>query len=166
MSHLGNVPAPVTIPTGAHPDNASVPETPSSASSHRLYFNVEHVRDTVLEKVPRPPDPKIVVCDLSPHRSSTAGARMLNALHAALAGIATPAALPAHAQCAMSCVRRTGRARRVLGRTITVAVSSTSPWRDEVESCRRRCPHDVIAKELARPDKTSRREQGFDPQNA
>jgi MFS superfamily sulfate permease-like transporter len=57
-----------------------------------LYFNVEHVQDTVWSKVrPSPAPVRLVVCDLSATPNvDVAGARMLAKLHAALqsAGIA------------------------------------------------------------------------------
>ena len=67
-----------------HPDNLLVPGAVLvRVESDLVYFNAEHVHDTVLEHVRSAPQvPKIVICDLgtSPY-VDMAGADMLNMLH-------------------------------------------------------------------------------------
>ena len=54
-----------------NPDNEAIPEVLIfRAESGLLYFNVDHVRDTVMERVrSQTPSPRLVICDLttSPH---------------------------------------------------------------------------------------------------
>ncbi|MBE0626183.1 MAG: SulP family inorganic anion transporter [Burkholderiales bacterium] len=76
-----------------NPDNEAVPGAlVFRVEASLLYFNVEHVRDVVWQKVRAAAEPlKLVVCDLSATpNADMAAARMLGALHAELqrAGIA------------------------------------------------------------------------------
>jgi anti-anti-sigma factor len=70
-----------------NPDNEAVPGAlVFRVEASLLYFNVEHVRDAVLEKIRSATGPlKLVVCDLSTSPYvDLAGARMLATLHAEL----------------------------------------------------------------------------------
>jgi high affinity sulfate transporter 1 len=70
-----------------NPDNEAIPGAlVFRAEASLLYFNVEHVRDAVWEKIRSMPEPpKLVVCDLSMSPVvDLAAARMLLALQAAL----------------------------------------------------------------------------------
>ena len=103
VAFLGNIPGTRNYSDmDRNPDNASVPQTLIfRVESSILYFNVEHVRDTVLDRVRLAGGPlKIVVCDLSTSPVvDLAGARMFKALHAALAAIGIHLRLcQAHAQ--------------------------------------------------------------------
>ncbi len=66
-----------------HPDNESLPGVLIfRVESAVLYFNAEHVRQVVWEKVQQTPDLRLVVCDLSESPMvDVAGALMLAALH-------------------------------------------------------------------------------------
>jgi high affinity sulfate transporter 1 len=68
VASLGRVPGTLRFSDIArNPDNESVPGVMIfRVESSLLYFNVEYVRDTVLDQVRREPTrPKLVVCDLS-----------------------------------------------------------------------------------------------------
>ena len=70
-----------------NPDNEAVPDAlVFRIEASLLYFNAEHVRDAVLEKIRSATGPlKLVVCDLSASPYvDLAGARMLATLHAEL----------------------------------------------------------------------------------
>ena len=70
-----------------NPDNEAVPGAlVFRVEASLLYFNVEHVRDAVWEKIRAAAGPpKLVVCDLSTSPTvDLAGARMLATLHAEL----------------------------------------------------------------------------------
>ncbi len=66
-----------------HPDNESLPGVLIfRVESAVLYFNVEHVRQVVWQKMQETPDLRLVVCDLSESPMvDVAGAVMLAALH-------------------------------------------------------------------------------------
>ena len=72
-----------------HPDNERIPGVLiCRVESSLLYFNIEHVRDTLVAKVDAAPEPvKLVLCDLSnaPH-VDLASAEMLNELQRELSG--------------------------------------------------------------------------------
>jgi MFS superfamily sulfate permease-like transporter len=73
-----------------NPDNEAVPGAlVFRVEASLLYFNVEHVRDAVWEKIRSITGPlKLVVCDLSASPLvDLAGARMLVTLHAALQAV-------------------------------------------------------------------------------
>ncbi|RKR38627.1 SulP family inorganic anion transporter [Paraburkholderia sp. BL17N1] len=70
-----------------HPDNEAIPGVLIfRIEASLLYFNAEHVRATVLERIRSSTQPvKLVICDLSTSPTvDIAGARMLATLHAAL----------------------------------------------------------------------------------
>ena len=70
-----------------HPDNEPIPDVLMiRVEASLLYFNTDHVRATVWEKIQSSPSPvKLVICDLSSSPAvDLAGARMLEALHADL----------------------------------------------------------------------------------
>ena len=70
-----------------NPDNEAVPGAlVFRVEASLLYFNVEHVRDAVWEKIrSSAAPPKLVVCDLSTSPMvDLAGVRMLATLHAEL----------------------------------------------------------------------------------
>jgi high affinity sulfate transporter 1 len=70
-----------------NPDNEAVPGAlVFRVEASLLYFNVEHVRDAVWQKIRSSPVPlKLVVCDLATSPAvDLAGARMLASLHAEL----------------------------------------------------------------------------------
>ena len=67
-----------------NPDNEAIPGVlVFRVEASLLYFNVDHVRDAVWEKIrAAPAPPKLVVCDLSTSPAvDLAGARMLATLH-------------------------------------------------------------------------------------
>jgi MFS superfamily sulfate permease-like transporter len=71
-----------------HADNEPTPGIlPFRVESGLVYFNAEHIFDTVLARVDAPPEPiRLVVCDLSTSPTmDIAGARMLGNLHGELA---------------------------------------------------------------------------------
>jgi SulP family sulfate permease len=71
-----------------HPENEAIPGIIAfRVESSLVYFNVDHVLETVLERLHRQPDVERVVYDLSntPY-VDVAGARMLKRLHDELAG--------------------------------------------------------------------------------
>jgi len=70
-----------------HPDNEAIPGVLMfRVEASLLYFNIEHVRATVWEKIRSSANPiELVICDLSSSPAvDIAGARMLAALHADL----------------------------------------------------------------------------------
>jgi MFS superfamily sulfate permease-like transporter len=70
-----------------HPDNEAIPGALLfRVEAPLLYFNVEHVRDAVWEKIRATPGPlELVVCDLSTSPAvDLAGVRMLATLHGQL----------------------------------------------------------------------------------
>ena len=102
-----------------NPDNEAVPGAlVFRVEASLLYFNVEHVRDAVWQKIRSAAGPlKLVVCDLSISPIvDLAGARMLAKLHEELQGGGdTPAA--GRGACGGArhpARRRTGGARRLL----------------------------------------------------
>jgi high affinity sulfate transporter 1 len=66
-----------------HPDNETVPEIMIfRVESALLYFNADHVRQTVWSRVQGAPDVRLVICDLSDSPAvDVAGANMLAGLH-------------------------------------------------------------------------------------
>jgi sulfate permease, SulP family len=70
-----------------HPDNEDVPGVMIfRVESSVLYFNADHIRQVVGERIELTPQVKLVVCDLSDAPMvDLAGARLLAALHQALA---------------------------------------------------------------------------------
>jgi sulfate permease, SulP family len=89
VAFLGNIPGTRNYSDmERNPDNTSVPGAlVFRVESSLFYFNAEHVRNAILEKVRSSPGPlKLVVCDLSTSPvMDLAGTRMLKALHDALA---------------------------------------------------------------------------------
>lgn len=84
VAFLGRIPGTRRFSDMArHPDNERIPGVlVFRVESSLLYFNVEHVRDAVGERLHAAPEPvKLVLCDLSnaPH-VDLAGAEMLNEL--------------------------------------------------------------------------------------
>src|SRR4029453_5051879 len=71
-----------------HADNQPTPGVlPFRVESAYVYFNAEHIFDTVLARTAAPREPlRVVICDLSTSpKVDIAGARMFLALHAELA---------------------------------------------------------------------------------
>jgi high affinity sulfate transporter 1 len=89
IAFLGRIPGTnVFSDLGRHPDNETAPGIlPFRVESSLLYFNVDHVVDTVLARVGASPEPiRRVICDLSTSPMvDLAGARMLLQLHKELA---------------------------------------------------------------------------------
>jgi SulP family sulfate permease len=85
VAFLGNIPGTRGYSDiERNPDNQAVPGAlVFRVEAALLYFNVEHVRDAVWEKIRTTPGPlKLVVCDLSTSPAvDLAGARMLANLH-------------------------------------------------------------------------------------
>lgn len=109
-----------------HPDNEAVPGVLMfRVEASLLYFNTEHVRATVWEKIRSSASPvKLVICDLSSSPSvDIAGARMLAAMQADLSkrGMVLRIVM-AHAG-ARDILRAEGLEERVghLGRRVTVS---------------------------------------------
>lgn len=88
VAFLGRVPGMRAYSDMArNPENEAVPGVLAfRVEASLLYFNVEHVRDVVWQKISSSAEPlKLVVCDLSSTPGiDLAGARMLTTLHAAL----------------------------------------------------------------------------------
>lgn len=88
VAFLGRIPGTRSYSDiGRNPDNEAVPGALMfRVEASLLYFNVEHVRDAVWQKIRATTEPlKLVVCDLSTSPIvDLAGARMLAALHATL----------------------------------------------------------------------------------
>jgi len=109
-----------------NPDNVPVPGVLMfRVEASLLYFNVEHVREAVLEKIHSASEPpKLVVCDLSTSPVvDLAGARMLKTLHATLEAMGVRLRLvSAHAQ-ARDMLRAEGLETRVgsFARRVTMA---------------------------------------------
>ncbi|MEI6002864.1 SulP family inorganic anion transporter [Paraburkholderia bengalensis] len=109
-----------------HPDNETVPSVLMfRVEASLLYFNTEHVRATVGEKIHSSASPvKLVICDLSTSPAvDIAGARMLAGLHADLAKAGMLLRIvTAHAD-ARDILRAEGLEERVgyLGRRMTVS---------------------------------------------
>lgn len=66
-----------------HPDNESIPGVVIfRTESSLLYFNADHVRDVVWNRIQSHPNLRLVVCDLSDAPTvDVAGAKMLSTLH-------------------------------------------------------------------------------------
>ena len=109
-----------------NPDNQSVPGVlVFRVEASLLYFNVEHVRDAVWQKIRSTPGPlKLVICDLviSP-MVDLAGARMLAGLQKELQAAGIRLRLVAAHASARDILRAEGLEERVgyFGRRITVA---------------------------------------------
>jgi high affinity sulfate transporter 1 len=109
-----------------NPDNEAVPGAlVFRVEASLLYFNVEHVRDAVWEKIRSTTDPlKVVVCDLSITPAvDIAGARMLTALNAELQAQGIRLRLVAAHAAVRDLLRAEGIEERVgyFGRRISVA---------------------------------------------
>ena len=109
-----------------NPDNEAVPGVLAfRVEAALLYFNVEHVRDAVREKIRSSTGPlKLVVCDLSVSPMvDLAGARMLAELHAQLQSAGIRLRLVAAHAAVRDILRAEGLEERVgyFGRRITVA---------------------------------------------
>ena len=85
VAFLGRIPGTRSYSDMArNPDNEAIPGVLAfRVLASLLYFNVDHVRDAVWEKIrAAPAPPKLVVCDLSTSPAvDLAGARMLATLH-------------------------------------------------------------------------------------
>ena len=109
-----------------NPDNEAVPGAlVFRVEASLLYFNVEHVRNAVWEKIRSTPEPpRLVVCDLSISPVvDLAGARMLLALQAALEAAGVRLRLVAAHAAVRDLLRAEGLEERVgyFGRRISVA---------------------------------------------
>jgi len=112
--------------SGRNPDNETVPGVLAfRVESGLFYFNVDHIRDAVWEKVRTMPGPlKLVICDLSISPVvDLAGARMLKNLQAQLAATGIRLRLVGAHASARDILRAEGLEERVgyFGRRITVA---------------------------------------------
>ena len=111
---------------GRNPDNEAVPGALLfRVEASLLYFNVEHVRDAVWQKIRSTTGPlKLVVCDLSTSPIvDLAGARMLKTLHATLQTLGIRLQLVSAHAAVRDILRAEGLEERVgyFGRRITVA---------------------------------------------
>jgi high affinity sulfate transporter 1 len=111
---------------GRNPDNEAVPGVLAfRVEASLLYFNVEHVRDAVWEKIRSTAGPiRLVVCDLSTSPIvDLAGARMLAALHAQMQAAGIRLRLVAAHAAVRDILRAEGLEERVgyFGRRISVA---------------------------------------------
>ena len=109
-----------------NPDNEPVPGAlVFRVEASLLYFNVEHVRDAVWEKIRSAAEPlKLVVCDLSTSPIvDLAGARMLANLHEELQAAGIRLRLVAAHAAVRDILRAEGLEERVgyFGRRISVA---------------------------------------------
>jgi len=109
-----------------HPENEAVPGALIfRVEASLLYFNVEHVREAVWQKIRALTEPpKLVVFDLSTSPIvDLAGARMLATLHAALHAQAVPLRLVAAHAAVRDLLRAEGLEERVghIGRRASVA---------------------------------------------
>ena len=109
-----------------HPENEAVPGALIfRVDASLLYFNVEHVREAVWQKISAMTEPpKLVVCDLSTSPIvDLAGARMLATLHAALQAVGIPLRLVAAHAAVRDLLRAEGLEERVghIGRRVSVA---------------------------------------------
>jgi MFS superfamily sulfate permease-like transporter len=109
-----------------NPDNEAVAHAlVFRVESALLYFNVEHVREAVWEKIRSLPGPlRLVVCDLSTTPAiDIPGARMLLTLHEALQAKGVPLRLAAAHAAVRDLLRAEGLEERVgyFGRRIAVA---------------------------------------------
>jgi high affinity sulfate transporter 1 len=109
-----------------NPDNEATPGVlVFRAEASLLYFNVEHVRDAVWQKIRSAPGPlKLVVCDLSiAPVVDLAGARMLAKLHEALKAQGVRLRLVAAHASVRDILRAEGLEERIgyFGRRISVA---------------------------------------------
>ncbi|MBS1107276.1 MAG: sulfate transporter [Deltaproteobacteria bacterium] len=109
-----------------NPDNEAIPGALLfRVEASLLYFNVEHVRDAVWERIRSIPGPlRLVVCDLSMSPAvDLAGANMLLALHAGLQAKGVPLRLVAAHAAVRDLLRAAGLEERVgyFGRRVSVA---------------------------------------------
>jgi len=109
-----------------NPDNEAIPGALLfRVEASLLYFNVEHVRDAVWERIRSISGPlRLVVCDLSMSPAvDLAGANMLLALHAGLQAKGVPLRLVAAHAAVRDLLRAAGLEERVgyFGRRISVA---------------------------------------------
>jgi SulP family sulfate permease len=127
VAFLGNIPGTRGYSDmERNPDNLPVPGVLIfRAEASLLYFNVEHVRDTVWEKIRAAAEPlKLVVCDLSISPVvDLAGARMLATLHKELQAAGIRLRLVAPHASARDILRAEGLQETVgyFGRRISVA---------------------------------------------
>ncbi|MBP0593389.1 SulP family inorganic anion transporter [Paraburkholderia sp. LEh10] len=111
--------------TERHPDNEDISGVLMfRVEASLLYFNIEHVRETVWERIRSSPTPiRLVICDLSSSPTvDIAGARMLATLHADLVkGGMRLRVIAAHAH-ARDILRAEGLEQQVgdLGRRVSV----------------------------------------------
>ncbi len=109
-----------------NPDNEAIPGAVLfRVEASLLYFNAEHVRNAVWERIRSATEPlKLVVCDLSTSPFvDLAGARMLTGLHASLRGEGVLFRLVAAHAAVRDLLRAEGAEERVgyFGRRISVA---------------------------------------------
>ena len=114
VAFLGNIPGTRSYSDiERNPDNVPVPGAVMfRVLASLLYFNVEHVRDAVWEKIRSATGPlKLVVCDLSTSPAvDLAGVRMLANLHKELqAGGYACGSSRRTRRCAISCARKDWR---------------------------------------------------------
>jgi high affinity sulfate transporter 1 len=109
-----------------NPDNEAIPAAlVFRVEASLLYFNVEHVRDAVWQRIRSIPGPlKLVVCDLSASPiTDLAGARMLSTLQAELQAAGVTLRLAAAHAAVRDLLRAEGLEERVgyFGRRVSVA---------------------------------------------
>lgn len=127
VAFLGRIPGTQSYSDiGRNPDNEAVPGALMfRVEAALLYFNVEHVRDAVWQKIRSTTEPlKLVVCDLSTSPIvDLAGARMLATLHATLQAMGIRLRLVAAHAAVRDMLRAEGLEERVgyFGRRISVA---------------------------------------------
>jgi high affinity sulfate transporter 1 len=126
VAFLGRIPGTRAFSDiGRNPDNETVPGVLAfRVEASLLYFNVEHVRDVVLEKARSTPGLRLVVCDLSiSPMVDIAGARMLAGLQDKLAAAGIRLRLVAAHASVRDILRAEGLEERVgyFGRHISVA---------------------------------------------
>lgn len=127
VAFLGNIPGTRGYSDiERNPDNQAVPGAlVFRVEASLLYFNVEHVRDAVWERIRATPGPlKLVVCDLSTSPAvDLSGARMLANLHKELQAAGIRLRLVAAHAAVRDILRAEGLEERIgyFGRRISVA---------------------------------------------
>jgi len=114
VAFLGRIPGTRSFSDiGRNPDNEAVPGVlVFRVEASLIYFNVEHVREAVWQKIRSTTEPlKLVVCDLSTSPAvDLAGARMLASLHTALQAAGIRLRWSARMrECATSCAPKNSR---------------------------------------------------------